>query len=335
VGRLPVTRGPVLVIAAVAALVILLAPETGFAAGRSVKLEVVRSAEASDCPDAPALGAAIARVMAPEPLDLDPAGPPTLAFDVSFTRSASRYTATVTTSGAHARQRTIEDNGSTCSALTEAVAVTVVIILDGVAAGQAAVESPAPDAPVAPALTAPTAAGPAPTRPPAPSAPSPPRQPPRPSARPRTRRPPGIARSVVFLEAFGNGLSYSFNYEYRFFDDGAVSLRAGFGGLPADFPLRTLSPGSAALQGITDVLVAWPVLANYSIGRGALQVEIGAGITPIYSEVARTASVVGTALVAYRYIPREGGFNFGVGFTPLFDATVFLPWGGVTLGMGF
>ena len=63
-----VTRGPVLVIAAVASLVILLAAETGFAASRSVKLEVVRSAEASDCPDAPALGAAVARVLAPEPL---------------------------------------------------------------------------------------------------------------------------------------------------------------------------------------------------------------------------------------------------------------------------
>jgi hypothetical protein len=41
---------------------------------------------------------------------------------------------------------------------------------------------------------------------------------------------------------------------------------------------------------------------------------------------------VGTGVVGYRYVPSHGGFDFGIGFTPLFGEGGFLPWGGMHFG---
>jgi hypothetical protein len=42
-----------------------------------------------------------------------------------------------------------------------------------------------------------------------------------------------------------------------------------------------------------------------------------------------------SAVVGYRYMPRDGGVSFGVGFTPLVRASKLLPWGGANVGYSF
>jgi hypothetical protein len=43
-----------------------------------------------------------------------------------------------------------------------------------------------------------------------------------------------------------------------------------------------------------------------------------------------------TGVIGYRYLPHDGGFTFGAGFTPLLRPSKgFLPWGGVTVGWQF
>ena len=45
--------------------------------------------------------------------------------------------------------------------------------------------------------------------------------------------------------------------------------------------------------------------------------------------------VAATAVVGYRFIPRDGGVTFGLGFTPLVRTSRFLPWGGANVGYAF
>ena len=160
-----------------------------------------------------------------------------------------------------------------------------------------------------------------------------PRPPVTPEARART------ALNDVFLETFGSGLLYSLNYE-RIIDKWNIGVRAG----ASYFTYAVSSYGKSGNL----TLVSFPVLASYYYGlwRGH-HLQLGLGATILYTGVATDslgtkfddersgAGLAASAVVGYRYMPRDGGVSFGVAFTPLVRTSKFLPWGGANVGYAF
>jgi hypothetical protein len=146
------------------------------------------------------------------------------------------------------------------------------------------------------------------------------------------------ARNVLYAELGGNGFAYTLNYE-RFVNDD-VALRAGVGFISASTPN---AGGGSASAG-----VYWaPLMVNYlGIGGRSSKLELGVGVVPFYfsasvsdgfvKDSASGVHLVGTASIAYRYVPPEGGFNFKVGVAPLFSSAFgMLAIPGLAFGMAF
>ncbi len=154
-----------------------------------------------------------------------------------------------------------------------------------------------------------------------------------PEARPRT------ALNDIFFEALGSGLLYSLNYE-RIIDKWNIGLRAG-----ASYFTYAVSSYNRS-GNLT--LVSFPVLASYYYGlwRGH-HLQFGLGATVLYTGVATDSlgtsfdaersgfGLAASAVIGYRYMPRDGGVSFGIGFTPLVRASKLLPWGGANVGYAF
>ena len=146
------------------------------------------------------------------------------------------------------------------------------------------------------------------------------------------------ARNAIFFEAFGSGLLYSLNYE-RFLEKYDLGLRAG----ASFFTYAVSSYGSSGNL----TLVSFPLIASYYVGWAKHKIQLGLGATVFYlaaSSDSRGQSfdsersglgLAASAVVGYRYMPRDSGFTFGVGFTPLVRASKFLPWGGINAGYAF
>jgi hypothetical protein len=88
-------------------------------------------------------------------------------------------------------------------------------------------------------------------------------------------------------------------------------------------------------------LTTLPIMINYLRG-GNHKLEIGGGVVLILvsADIKEVGTLVGsgiagTAALGYRYQPHTGGFNFRIGFTPIFDQGGFSPWGGLSLGYSF
>ncbi len=146
------------------------------------------------------------------------------------------------------------------------------------------------------------------------------------------------AANVVFAEAFGSGLLYSVNYE-RIVDTWNIGLRGGV----SYFTYAVSSYGASGNL----TLVSLPLLASYYVGWRSHHLQLGLGATILYTEVATDSTgtkfdgersglgIAATGVVGYRFIPRDGGISFGVGFTPLVRTSRFLPWGGANVGYAF
>jgi hypothetical protein len=157
-----------------------------------------------------------------------------------------------------------------------------------------------------------------------------------PAAPPPTRE--RTSPNVVFAEALGSGLLYSVNYE-RIIDAWNVGLRGGL----SYFTYAVSSYGSSGNL----TLVTFPVVASYYLGWRSHHLQLGLGGTVLYTDVATDSQgtkfdgersgvgVAATGVVGYRFIPRDGGLSFGVGFTPLVRTSRFLPWGGANVGYAF
>jgi hypothetical protein len=146
------------------------------------------------------------------------------------------------------------------------------------------------------------------------------------------------ARNVLFAEAFGSGLLYSVNYE-RMIPSWNLGLRAG----ASYFTYAVSSYGQSGNL----TLVSFPLVASYYLGWRRHNLQLGLGATVLYTgvssdslgtkfESARSGlGLAASAVIGYRYLPRDGGVSFGAGFTPLVRAGSFLPWGGADVGYAF
>ena len=144
--------------------------------------------------------------------------------------------------------------------------------------------------------------------------------------------------NLVFLEPLGNGLLYSLDYE-RLLAHDHVGLRVGaswFSWSVSDYG------GSGKLT-----LVSFPIVGSYYVGTQRHKLQVGLGATILYTVASTDTTgtafgndrtglgVAATAVLGYRYLPPDGGFTFGTGFTPLWRPGRFLPWGGVDAGWAF
>ena len=146
------------------------------------------------------------------------------------------------------------------------------------------------------------------------------------------------APNVVFAEALGSGLLYSVNYE-RLIDTWNIGLRGGV----SYFTYAVSSYGASGNL----TLVTFPLLASYYFGWRSHHLQLGLGATILYTKVATDSEgtkfdaersgpgIAATGVVGYRFIPRDGGVSFGLGFTPLVRTSRFLPWGGANVGYAF
>ncbi len=137
------------------------------------------------------------------------------------------------------------------------------------------------------------------------------------------------ARSSVYLELLGNAGIYSVNYDRLL--SPTASGRIGV----MLFSVNGRSPNGG---NVTVTLV--PVMVNYLKGNNH-KFEVGVG--PLFAFASgkfdeigfEESGVGGTATIGYRYQPQKGGFNFRVGFTPIFASGGVLPLVGVSFGFGF
>jgi hypothetical protein len=147
------------------------------------------------------------------------------------------------------------------------------------------------------------------------------------------------ANNALYFEGLGNGVAYSVNYERLVVDE--LAFRVGFSYIEFDAPEDSVSDK-------TTLVMVPLMLSYYGIGNDRHHLELGLGAVLGYASTETTSpaaattgsgvGVIGTATIGYRFQPREGGFVFRAGFTPLFaadDALGFQPWFGVSLGGAF
>jgi hypothetical protein len=147
-----------------------------------------------------------------------------------------------------------------------------------------------------------------------------------------------IARKAIYVEVLGQGLLYSINYDYRI--EEAISLRVGFTRWSTPFIfIRELTATGV------------PLTVNYLSGERNSHLEAGIGAVLFHfrargswflSESDTESSgnfVLGTVTLGYRYQPRDGGFVFRIGATPLFTWNegefTGLFFGGISFGYAF
>ncbi len=152
---------------------------------------------------------------------------------------------------------------------------------------------------------------------------------------------PAQRRKTVFVEALGNGLTISGNFDLRLKanqNDG-LGLRAGIGGGSLT---GTDEQGNSALMGV----VTFPLAVNYLVGKKRSAFESGIGITPILvtaSGKINDEAFSGSGLVlggflnlGYRYQPLNRGLMAHIKWTPGISSAGFSPyWYGLGLGYSF
>jgi hypothetical protein len=148
------------------------------------------------------------------------------------------------------------------------------------------------------------------------------------------------AQNSFYAEAGGPGILFSANFDRRFKKSPlGLGARFGLGFVTQDF----FSENTGYYQ--PKSVLSVPMQLNYIFGKSSSvhAFEVGAGVTftgkPVdvtsdFNET-KTSSVFGTASFMYRRQPKEGGFSWRIGFTPLIAAGYIQPSGGVSIGYNF
>jgi hypothetical protein len=153
----------------------------------------------------------------------------------------------------------------------------------------------------------------------------------------QTPETPFLTRNAYYVEAGGNALLYSVNYE-RMVAAG-LSARVGLSLVPAWIPFAGDDGGDGGA-----LLVMVPVQAGYVFGTGNHHLEIGAGATfgnasmDIGSLEGKENWVFGTGTIGYRFQRPEGGSLFRLTVTPLFIEVLdvgMIPMIGLSYGRSF
>lgn len=125
-------------------------------------LVVTRSSGAEDCPDAAGVMTRSMAIMRLNPFELPPGVAPDTWVQVEFLRELSGYRAVISARGRRHGLRSIDDIGPHCASLADAVAITLVMLLDPEVTRPHTEPVPAASPPRAPPDRAPVRAPPPP-----------------------------------------------------------------------------------------------------------------------------------------------------------------------------
>lgn len=101
----------------------------------SPALIVTRAPGADDCPDAAGIVTQVRTMTSSDPFAAPPDGHRDTWLEVEFTRTLAGYRAGITARGRRQGTRSIDDVGPGCASLSDAVAITLVMLLDPEVAG--------------------------------------------------------------------------------------------------------------------------------------------------------------------------------------------------------
>lgn len=143
-------------------------------------------------------------------------------------------------------------------------------------------------------------------------------------------------KNHLFVEFLGNAGLYSLNYERMLREDFAA--RVGIACYGVDIENDGITVSSS--------LYLFPVTLSYLAGKTEHKFEVGGGllisnasvsgkVEGLFDERYSSNGIAGTAIVGYRYMPKDGGVTFRAGFTPIFGEYGVLPWFGVSIGYNF
>ena len=151
-----------------------------------------------------------------------------------------------------------------------------------------------------------------------------------------------VPNKSFFAELGGPGVLFSANFDTRFKNSPlGLGGRIGIGFVTADE--ANYDPVSGYDYRSRSVITV-PVQLNYLFGKpnSLSAFEIGIGATYIgkkldildYYEDEAT-QLLGTASFMYRRMPKDGGFSWRIGFTPLFANGLIQPFGAASIGYNF
>lgn len=147
---------------------------------------------------------------------------------------------------------------------------------------------------------------------------------------------------AIFVEAFGQGLQASVNYDMRIkkgVQDG-LGFRVGIGGI---FTGTADADAGPEPHGV----LAFPLGINYLVGENRSAFEVGLGLmphraaTPLHSPTKPKIidengwGTNGFLNIGYRFQPINNGFIFRFDWTPVFGDVGFISRFGISAGFGF
>jgi hypothetical protein len=137
--------------------------------------------------------------------------------------------------------------------------------------------------------------------------------------------------NAVFLEAFGQGLLYSVNYDHRFTEHTGARIGATY----FRWSESRESPRTVA---------AVPILGEWFIGSRGRYLELAAGVLIAHGRLISQLSalhrdgdlvIVATGAIGLRYQPSDSGLIFRLTAVPFVDRDDVLLWPGLSLGYAF
>jgi hypothetical protein len=145
-------------------------------------------------------------------------------------------------------------------------------------------------------------------------------------------------KSSFFAEGGGPGIMFSLNIDRRF-----SNSRFGFGGR-AGLGFVTGWQEEQQMNWELTSAITVPVQFNYVFGKenSSHALEAGAGFTYVSKKMdimefydRKQSQLFGTVSFMYRRQPKEGGFSWRAGFSPLIGKNLIQLFGGVSLGYNF
>ena len=148
-------------------------------------------------------------------------------------------------------------------------------------------------------------------------------------------------QTSFFAELGGPGILFSANIDRRFTKSHlGIGGRIGLGFISG----QTYEVNNGNYIYDQRSVLTVPVQVNYILGKAASAhtFEIGAGITFVGKKLEvlnfyddNTSSVFGSASFMYRRQPKDGGFSWRIGFTPLIASGYIQPFAGASVGYNF
>ena len=153
----------------------------------------------------------------------------------------------------------------------------------------------------------------------------------------------GPGQMSFYAELGGPGMLFSANIDGRF-----TKSQLGFGGRVGIGFVQSDTYGNNGYYK-TQSIATFPVQLNYIFGKPSSvhAFEVGAGVTFTGKKIDLfnnnydgtnpevLSAVFGTASFMYRRQPKDGGFSWRIGFTPIIGSGYIQPSGAVSVGYNF